>query len=214
MKTDYFTENNFLSANCKICDSAQASVCIIPVSSAGKLSGQSGITLFTSLIFLIMLTLLGLSVADMSSLEEHMASNTRNRDIAYQAAEAALKYVENNLTTISGNLPAPTNTTSGTVAAAGLRAINVCLPNSIAYWNGAGALDCSGNSQTFTWNTTNAIQLTSSLVTLNQVPTNGYPYYLVERYPDNGTTQQYRVTAYGIGGDGTSIVILQAMFQI
>jgi type IV pilus assembly protein PilX len=172
---------------------------------------QKGATLFTALIFLIMLSLLGLNAAQMSTLEERMSGNTRSRDLAFQAAEAALKHVEQNLASgenIHLLIPAPTNTTSGTVAAAGLRAINVCLPNSADYWNGNGAPDCTGTTQQYAWSSTTARTPSHSL---NQVASQ--PMYVVERLPNVGTTEKYRVTARGVGGDSAAVVILQAMFS-
>lgn len=172
---------------------------------------QKGITLFTALIFLIMLSLLGINAAQMSILEEHMSGNMRSHDLAFQAAEAALKHVERNLVAgemIRSLIPAPANTTSGTVAAAGLQAINVCLPNSADYWNGNGAPDCNGITRQYVWSNTTARTPTHSL---NQVASQ--PMYVVERLPNNGTTEKYRATARGIGGDSTTVVILQAMFS-
>ncbi len=177
----------------------------------GQLAQQRGATLFTALIFLIMLSLLGLNVAQMSTLEERMSGNARNRELAFQAGESAIEHVAQNLAageTIRALIPAPADTTSGTVTAAGLRAINVCLPNNVNYWNGNGAPDCNGTTQTFAWSNTTA---RTPSHTLNQVASQ--PMYIVERLPNDGTTEKYRVTARGVGGDSAAIVILQAMFS-
>ncbi|MCQ8181339.1 PilX N-terminal domain-containing pilus assembly protein [Methylomonas sp. SURF-1] len=176
------------------------------------LTRQTGATLFTALIFLIMLSVLGVNVAQMSTLEERMAGNSRNQDLALQAAEAALKYVESNLTTganIRSLIPLPANNTSGTVTGPGLKAINVCLPNNASYWNGTGAADCNGATQQFTWSDANA---RTAPVALNQIA--AQPMYVVERMTNEGTTEKYRVTARAIGGDSSVIVILQAMFSV
>lgn len=53
-------------------------------------SRQRGATLLVGIIFLIVLMLLGISAATISSLDERMARNYRDRNIAFQAAEAAL----------------------------------------------------------------------------------------------------------------------------
>jgi len=53
-------------------------------------STQSGIALFTALIFLVILTMLGISVFSTTTSEEKMARNFRDKEIATQAAEAAL----------------------------------------------------------------------------------------------------------------------------
>lgn len=51
---------------------------------------QRGFALFTALVFLVILTLLGISVYSTSTGDEKMARNFRDKEIALQAAEAAL----------------------------------------------------------------------------------------------------------------------------
>ncbi|MBT9568325.1 MAG: hypothetical protein IV085_08505 [Thiobacillus sp.] len=47
--------------------------------------------MLTGLIFLVVLTLLTLSAIKATSLEERMAGNARDQDVAFQAAEAAIR---------------------------------------------------------------------------------------------------------------------------
>ena len=56
-----------------------------------KLSKQSGVVLVVSLFMLLLLSLIGLSGMQSTMLEEKMASNSRDQNIAFQAAEAALR---------------------------------------------------------------------------------------------------------------------------
>ena len=55
---------------------------------------QLGSVLILSLIILLVLTMIGVSSMSSSSLQEKMAGNFRDREIAFQAAEAALAYGE------------------------------------------------------------------------------------------------------------------------
>ena len=55
---------------------------------------QNGAALVTGLIFLVILTLLGVTAMQTSIMEERMAGNARDRNIAFQAAEAALRNAE------------------------------------------------------------------------------------------------------------------------
>lgn len=172
------------------------------------LDKQNGATLFTSLVFLIMLSVLGVNAAQLSTLQERMSGNLRNRDLAFQAAESAVKHVENNLNT-GQNIRA----LSFAGGVAGLRTYNSCLPNAADYWNGSGAPDCAGTSQSLTWSSATA-RTPSHTLTLSQDSTVNatlQPMYIVDKFPDVGTTERYRVTARGFGGDTTSVVILQAM---
>ncbi|MGY6587094.1 MAG: pilus assembly PilX family protein [Wenzhouxiangella sp.] len=60
-----------------------------------KLSrGQRGSALLVALIFLLILTLLGLAAANTSIMQERMASNVSEYNIAFQNAEAVLREVE------------------------------------------------------------------------------------------------------------------------
>ena len=53
--------------------------------------GQRGITLVMSLIFLLLLTILGVTAISTSTLQEKMSGNLRDQDVAFQAAESALR---------------------------------------------------------------------------------------------------------------------------
>lgn len=55
---------------------------------------EGGYALFITLIFLVVLTLLGLTGMQTSMLEERMAGNARDRSIAFQAAETTLRDAE------------------------------------------------------------------------------------------------------------------------
>lgn len=52
---------------------------------------QRGATLIIAMIFMLVLTVIGMAGMDVTFLEEKMAGNMRDRNIAFQAAEAALR---------------------------------------------------------------------------------------------------------------------------
>lgn len=60
--------------------------------------GNNGSVLLVSLVFLLLLTIVGVSAMSMTNLEEKMTGNFRDHDLAFQAAESALldaeEYVE------------------------------------------------------------------------------------------------------------------------
>lgn len=152
---------------------------------------QQGATLIVALIFLVVMTMLGIAAAQNSSLEERMAGNTRSRDLAFQAAEAALDHAQQNLfagENISG-------LSFGT--APGLLTYDAATANDANYWG-----------TTYVWSTATARQPTA---TLNQVA--AQPLYVVEKMPPVVTTQYYRVTARGVGKDSSAVVIVQAVFS-
>lgn len=153
---------------------------------------QQGATLIVALIFLVVMTLLGIAAAQNSSLEERMAGNTRNRDLAFQAAEAALDHAQQNL--FAGENISSLGFGTGSP---GLLIYDAATANDANYWG-----------TTYTWSTATARQPTA---TLNQVA--AQPLYVVEKMPDVVTTQYYRVTARGVGKDSSAVVIVQAVFS-
>ncbi len=58
------------------------------------LKKQSGAILVVSLIMLLLLTLIGVAGSQVTGLEEKMASNSRDQNLSFQAAEAALRAAE------------------------------------------------------------------------------------------------------------------------
>ena len=53
--------------------------------------GQSGLVLVIGLIFLLLLTIIGVSAVQNSTLQERMAGNSDDRNLAFQSAEVALQ---------------------------------------------------------------------------------------------------------------------------
>lgn len=151
-----------------------------------KMRNQHGAALIIALIFLVILTLLGIVAAGVSGLEERMAGNTRDRDLAFEAAEAALRDAEFRLNnTVGGQTGAQFRATAG--------ALGANTANDQTYWNGQN------------WNAATAISQN-----LNQVAQQ--PRFFLERRAMPGTTEYYRVTARGIGGNSNAVVILQAEY--
>ena len=75
-----------------------------------SLPHQHGAALLTALIFLVILTLLGIGVYSTTTSEEKMARNFRDKEIALQAAEAALNEAKIWITAsydLSGTTPNP-----------------------------------------------------------------------------------------------------------
>lgn len=64
---------------------------------------QKGSVLIVSLLILVVLTMIGVSSMSSSSLQEKMAGNFRDRQIAFQSAEIALAYAEDHVKDIVSN---------------------------------------------------------------------------------------------------------------
>jgi type IV pilus assembly protein PilX len=90
----------------------------LPTASARR-AGQRGATLIVLLVMLVIVTLLTLSSLRTTSQEERMAGNFRDRDKAFQAAEAVVKtcMAQKKANTFTGALLAPVLATGASSAA-------------------------------------------------------------------------------------------------
>ena len=76
---------------------------------------QSGAVLIVSLVMLLLLTIIGISAVDMTTLDTRVSANTKDKALAFDAAEAALNTAGNALA--PGN-PLPDSSTPGFLTAA------------------------------------------------------------------------------------------------
>ncbi len=66
-------------------------------------AAQAGAVLVISLIFLLLMTIIGVTTMQTTTLQERMAGNTRDMNLALQSAESALRDGENWLATSPAN---------------------------------------------------------------------------------------------------------------
>ncbi len=157
---------------------------------------QQGAALAMSLIILLVMTVIGVTAMQVTVLEEKMAGNLRDRSIAFQAAESALRDAEASLTV-------------------------AVLPS----FNGTGGLYQATTPQkweTIDWGVAaNVAAYTGG--TLDDVAAN--PTYLIEEFEpvlggggslEAGLPQQtdfYRITSRGVGGSTNAVVMLQSVYK-
>ncbi len=172
-------------------------------------NNERGVVLFMSLVMLLILTILGLSSVQTTSLQERMSRNARDTNLAFQAAESALRDGED----LVEGLVALTPFDAGT--------------NGYYYENGPGV---SPNWRDVSW--AEAAPTDGNFLAADTAIAGvaGQPKYIVEHVMavisdadalnlDNigqdtgsGRTQIFRVTAYGVGGTQTARVMLQATY--
>lgn len=163
---------------------------------------QKGSVLIVSMLILLVLTLIGVTAMGTSALEEKMAGNSRDQDLAFQAAEAALKDAETFL--------------DGIVATGGFTGVNGLYPN---------VSPGPDINNPVTWNATNSRVYTG---TLPNIATQ--PRYIIELRPTVGGNNSielnscygcstsappvtmFRITARGTGGTDNAVVILQSFY--
>lgn len=167
---------------------------------------QSGVVLVISLIMLILLTLLGITAMRTTTLEEKMAGNDKDRNIAFQAAEAALRDAENNIETLRASKVLKGKT--------GLNAD--CSPNGICdVDDGAALTDIFDGSAAMLANAA-AYGSATSATSLTKVA--AQPEYLIQakriEIPGvEGWQDIYVNIAIGKGGQATTESILESTYR-
>lgn len=163
---------------------------------------QDGAVLIVSLLILILLTLLGLTAIQAGTVQERIAGNTRNLDVAFQAAEAALREAEDRLDNPS--VPVTNGSVTGWY-----------------HWSLAPAPRWKTPS---TWDTFGNIDYV--LGSDAGWPVARAPEFAIEELPpmpDTGGSLDasapvsedvmYRVSARGFGGNQNTFVILQTTYR-
>lgn len=166
---------------------------------------QRGAVLIVSLLILILLTLLGLTAIQASTVQERIVGNTRSLDLAFQAAEAALREGEDQLDNPSVPL------TNGSVAG-WYRWNNSPTPPT---WYGPGEWDNAALSRiVYTldaddgWSVARAPEF--AIEELPPMPDLGGS--LDGAAPLSEDTM-FRVSARGFGGNANTFVILQTTYR-
>jgi type IV pilus assembly protein PilX len=163
---------------------------------------QRGSALGVSLIFLVLLTLLGLTAMQDTGLQERMAGNARDKDMALQAGEAALRDAEAFLMTPV--LPAFNGGTSGLIAfdRDAARA---------SYWDD-DSYDWANDSRSYGGADIEGVASQPRYVIeeLPQAPLAGESLAADEPLEDHGS---YRITARAEGGTSDAVTILQTVYR-
>lgn len=159
---------------------------------------QSGIALITSLIFLIVLTLIGVTAMQTATLEERMAGNMRDVNLAFQASEAALREGERFLQ--AAVLP-DFDGTDGLYQPAGFT--DPPLWEQDAVWESAASVYSE---------TLNEVATPPSFIIEELAPVSESGDSLASDRPVS-ESRLYRITARGVGGTTNTVVMLQTIYK-
>lgn len=102
-------------------------------------AGQQGVTLMVVLILLVILSILGVAILRSTSMQDRMSANMRDRSLALQGAETALRYAQDQVLAGAAN-----DVWAGAVpVAADCTASGICPTGSTATWKSvpAGSYD-------------------------------------------------------------------------
>jgi type IV pilus assembly protein PilX len=173
---------------------------------------QSGVVMFVALILLLILSLLGVTAARMQTVEERMARNDDNRQLGAQVAEAALRSAEDGLltglyTNFAGNtagLYDPLLSNGSPVTATIWTTPGATLPYT-------GPALFTAPSMAFIPAQTRTPQIV--IENLPAVAIAGDDISMSSLNPASPPVTVYRVSAQGVGADGTSTTTLQSIFR-
>jgi len=168
---------------------------------------QRGTALIIAMLFLVILGMLGVTTMTATTLEERMAGNTRDRDLAMQAAEAALRDAERDLTNTAptaGRVVTLANfvaaCTAGLCTEGAPILTNIDDPTKSAYFT-----QYMSSSQPFMGPAAQPRYLIELLTAMPpQVPAP----------PAGQQIRNFRITAKGFGRNTNTVVILQTVFQL
>lgn len=184
---------------------------------------QRGFSLIVGLIFLVAITLLGVIAMKNTLLQERMAGGMRDRSLAFQAAEAALRDAKLDLLNMraGGIVCAPANNchpNNPIVHESGFDTactLGRCFDDPGDGWGYGGV---AGQSAVDAFPLTGGPSVAYGTYT-GSLPIDGVaapPRYLIEAFLDvNGIGDKkayYRITARAVGANPNTAVILQEVF--
>lgn len=183
----------------------------------GHHNNERGAALIVALVILVALTLVGVTSMQTTTLQERMSGNVRDRNVAFQAAESALRNAELRVSNFVNPDPA---------------AIGWLFPDvdpnryqeGTPEWNAAKAagvthgefLDAANNSSNYI---ADAPWFFAEVVVSRDEPAGGGLEILPDGSPGGDTYTIFSITAVGSGGqlrnDGTPVsqVVLQSHFR-
>lgn len=175
-----------------------------PSSSNSLYKKQKGAVLLVALVMILLMTLIGVSAMRGSNLQEMMIGNFRDKQVSFQAAEAALREAESTL----GGVTIPPTTGAGIHD-------ELAKGSSADYWKAD-----------FDWSGTNSKVIPITLSVVRQ-----QPVYVIEKLDvayipgSDGRAVDvigvqsapeimiYRVTTRGVGLSDSSFTYLQTLFR-
>jgi type IV pilus assembly protein PilX len=173
-------------------------------------SRERGISLIIVLLFLVIMTGLGATAIRTAMIEEKMSGNERDRQIAFEAAEAALRDGESEIVALL-------TSASGFTLACGT---GLCVPSATATpqwssvnWNGAVPHAYGSQSGAGTYPVTDVSRAPRYIIELlpDMPPLPGCSAVVSSRASCTGGTP-FRITAVGWGRRASTQVMLQSLF--
>jgi len=166
---------------------------------------QSGSVLIISLIVMLVLTVLGVSGMKSSVMEEKMAGNMRDSQLAFQAAEATLKEAERHIeTNVVSVANFDTNGSDGLYDRSQHK-----VWNQIG-WTSNDSLEFTNFSTNYAINTPPRYIIQHVASQLNNVDNLNMDNY--GQGTGAGRVEMFLITARAVGNSGNTVVMLQSTY--
>ena len=190
-----------------------------PWPSSAARARQRGLSLVTTLVLMLATLGLGVAVMAVNAMEERMIANTKDRDLALQAAEAALRDAEQDVASNVSSATAFTDT-----CASGL-----CTPPSQRDSLGPlASLPVDDSRLGFDWTVDANVRRYGQFTGAAEFPSVAQqPRYVIEKFSFLGTPAGeslvlgaeptapgvgYRITARAVGARPETVVVLQSIY--
>jgi len=181
---------------------------------------EQGFILVTGLLFLVVMTLIGLALFRSTGLLDRLTANTRDKQRAFEAAESAVEYGV-------WWLQQPSGGTVGSCAGnsnAQVAALKVCSEALSTSLSAIAVTDGSGSwvNKAFAYTPPNMSLISGSTTGgMNSSGTDVLYYKPPGLYieslglANSGKTQYqyYQITAYGYGGDSNTVTVVRGTFK-
>ena len=191
------------------------------VAARGRVAGrQRGLSLITALLFMVATLILGVSVMSINVMQERMIGNTKDHDLAMQAAEAALRDGELNVSELGPNAVFNDDCKDGLCTPPSQRAVPSALPVHDASLGFKWTVDANVRKYgQYTYSATRPIfgfptvasqprYVIEKLGTMGVVPGDS----LLGQPTERGVA--YRITARATGAREDTVVILQSIYAL
>jgi len=170
-----------------------------------QLFNQQGSVLIISLVIMLVLTILGVSGMKTSLLEEKMAGNLRDSQLAFQAAEATLKqaeqYIDQNIVSISR---------FDNDGSDGLYDKSIERPWETISWDSTNSIEYTNFDTSYSITTPPRFIVQHLVSQANNVDDLNLDNY--GQGTGAGRVEMFLITARATGSSGNSVVMLQSTY--
>lgn len=187
----------------------------------GPIRQQHGMVIIMALVILLILSILGISSMSSSTMQERMASNTRDHHVAFQAAEVALRAAEREIEAGLDPPSSPQPSGANSFSTTCVNGLCNCYINTATCMSNTTTPNYWDDATVNVWNNSDRHRTYSGLGGVVDTQ----PKYIIEfllyvaasggskTNPGPGDPEMYRVTALGFGKNSSSRVMLQTTYK-